>query len=159
MLTMRLICIGKLKEHYWQEACREYQKRLGAFCRLELIELNEYKLPSSPSESQITKCIEEEGREILAKLRSGYHIALCIEGKELSSEQLAEKFSALALNGVSEIDLIIGGSYGLSKEVKVKADQKLSMSPMTFPHQMARVMLLEQVYRAFQINANGKYHK
>ncbi len=159
MLTINLIYIGKLKERYWQEACGEYQKRLKAFCKLQMIELPEYKLPSAPSDSQIAKCIEEEGKESISRTKSGYRIAMCIEGKPVASEQLARKISELSLSGVSEISFVIGGSYGLSQEVKKQADWKLSMSPMTFPHQLARVMLLEQIYRAFQINHNGKYHK
>lgn len=159
MLTINLIHIGKLKERYWQDACAEYQKRLKAFCKLQMIELPEYKLPSEPSDSQIVKCIEEEGKEIMGRVKSGYQIAMCIEGKNVTSEQLARKISEISLNGVSEISFVIGGSYGLSQQVKDRADWKLSMSLMTFPHQLARVMLLEQIYRAFQINCNGKYHK
>lgn len=159
MLTVNLICIGKLKERYWREACAEYQKRLGAFCRLNLLELNEYKLPASPSDSQIARCIEEEGREILSRLGGGKVVALCIEGKELSSPELSQMLEQAALAGESTVNFVIGGSYGLSDEVKRRAGVRLSMSPMTFPHQLARVMLLEQVYRAFQISANGKYHK
>ncbi len=161
MLTVNVICIGKLKEKYLQMACEEYGKRLKGFCKLNIIELPEYKLPSEPSQSQIDKGILEEGKEILNKLRTGssYQIPLCIEGKLYSSEQLAEQLSHIALMGKSEVNFIIGGSFGLSPEVKQKADCKLSMSPMTFPHQLARVMILEQIYRAFQINQNGKYHK
>lgn len=161
MLSINIICIGKLKEKYLQMACDEYIKRLGAFCKIKVVELNEYKVPSNPSQSHIDKCIVSEGEMILSKInnQSSYNIAMCIEGKMLSSEKLAEKFNEISLNGKSEINLIIGGSFGLSDDVKKKSDFKLSMSPMTFPHQLARVMLLEQVYRAFQINNNGKYHK
>ncbi len=161
MLTVNVICIGKLKEKYLRLACEEYQKRLSGFCKLNILELPEYKLPAEPSQSQIDKGIFEEGKSILEKLRPGvsYQIPLCIEGKLLSSEQLAKRLSEIALNGKSEVNFIIGGSFGLSPEVKQKADLKLSMSPMTFPHQLARVMILEQIYRAFQINQNGKYHK
>jgi len=158
MITINIICIGKLKEAYLRDAQAEYIKRLGAFCKFNLIELQESKLPNEPSDSQIAKCIEIEGQSILAKLK-GYVMPMCIEGKNLSSEELAEKISFISLNGTSEISFVIGGSYGLSDEIKNKADFKLSMSKMTFPHQLARVMLLEQVYRSFQINANGKYHK
>lgn len=160
MLSVNIICIGKLKEKYLQMACDEYIKRLGAFCKIKIIELNEYKVPSNPSQSHIDKCILSEGELILSKINSSsYNITMCIEGKMLSSENLAEKFNDISLNGKSEVNLIIGGSFGLSDEVKQKSNFKLSMSPMTFPHQLARVMLLEQVYRAFQINNNGKYHK
>ena len=159
MLTVNLICIGKLKERYWREACAEYQKRLGAFCRLNVLELSEYRLPADPSDSQIARCIEEEGKAILNRLPGGRAAALCIEGKELSSPELAGLLEQTALHGESAVSFIIGGSYGLSEPVKRRAELRLSMSPMTFPHQLARVMLLEQIYRAFQINANGKYHK
>ncbi|MGI5957982.1 MAG: 23S rRNA (pseudouridine(1915)-N(3))-methyltransferase RlmH [Massiliimalia sp.] len=161
MLTVNIVCIGKLKENYLRMACAEYEKRLGAFCKLNLVELPEYKVPSNPSQAQIEKAIEEEGKSILSHCRLGscFMIPMCIEGKLLSSEQLAEKLDQIPLSGISEVNFIIGGSFGLSKEVKSAAQLKLSMSPMTFPHQLARVMLLEQIYRAFQINSNGKYHK
>jgi 23S rRNA (pseudouridine1915-N3)-methyltransferase len=158
MLTVNIICIGKLKEAYLRDAQAEYLKRLGAFCKLNIIELNESKLPNDPSDALIQKGMEIEAQAILSKLK-GYIIPLCIEGKILSSEELASKMSDVSLNGTSDISFVIGGSFGLSDEVKQKADFKLSMSKMTFPHQLARVMLLEQVYRGFQINANGKYHK
>lgn len=158
MLTVNIICIGKLKEAYLRDAQAEYQKRLGAFCKLNIIELNESKLPNDPNEAQIQKGMDIEAQSILAKLK-GYIVPLCIEGKILSSEELASKLNEVSLNGTSEISFIIGGSFGLSNEVKQKADFKLSMSKMTFPHQLTRVMLLEQIYRGFQINSNGKYHK
>ncbi|WMJ24014.1 23S rRNA (pseudouridine(1915)-N(3))-methyltransferase RlmH [Paludicola sp. MB14-C6] len=158
MLTINIICIGKLKESYLRDAQAEYQKRLGAFCKLNIIELNESKLPNDPSDAQIQKGMEIESQAILSKLK-GYIVPMCIEGKILSSEDLATKMNEVSLNGTSEISFVIGGSFGLSNEVKQKADFKLSMSKMTFPHQLARIMLLEQVYRGFQINSNGKYHK
>lgn len=159
MLTIQIVCIGKLKEDYWIQACREYQKRLGAYCRIELTELSEYRLPSHPSDSQIRIGLEKEGTDLLARSKGGYRVALCIEGKMLDSAELSEKIESVALGGQSAISFLIGGSYGLSDEVKRVSDFKLSMSPMTFPHQMARVMILEQIYRAFQIQSNGKYHK
>lgn len=158
MISIRLICIGKLKEDYLRAAQAEYQKRLSAFCRLEVIELSEYKLPSEPAEAEILKGMEKEGADILSKAR-GIIIPLCIEGKQLSSPELSKRLSDFALEGSSEISFIIGGSNGLCDEVKKAADLSLSMSKMTFPHQLARVMLLEQVYRAFQISSGGKYHK
>lgn len=119
MLTVNLICIGKLKEAYLRQACAEYEKRLGPFCRLNLVELSEYKLPSNPSQSQIDRAVEEEGKEILSHCRQGsYLIPMCIEGKLLSSEQLAQKLAQIPLNGVSEVNFIIGGSFGLSQAVK-----------------------------------------
>lgn len=158
MLTVNLICIGKLKEKYLRDAQAEYIKRLVSFCRLNLIELPESKLSNNPSPADISKCIEIEGQSILQKAK-GYLIPMCIEGKAMSSEDLAKRIEAISLNGTSEISFIIGGSYGLSDTIKKAGDFKLSMSPMTFPHQLARVMLLEQIYRGFQINSNGKYHK
>lgn len=158
MLTVKLICIGKLKESYLRDAQAEYQKRLGAFCKIEVTELAEYRLPDNPSDAQIEKGLTEEGKAILAKA-SGTLIPMCIEGKMLSSTQLADRIAKIALEGESTLSFIIGGSFGLSDEVKSRGSLKLSMSPMTFPHQLARVMLLEQIYRAFQINVGGKYHK
>ncbi|MEG0692348.1 MAG: 23S rRNA (pseudouridine(1915)-N(3))-methyltransferase RlmH [Oscillospiraceae bacterium] len=158
MLTITIICIGKLKEDYLRLAVAEYTKRLSAFCKLNLIELAEYKLPNEPSDAQIAKCILVEGESILAKLK-GAVLPMCIEGKQLSSEELSAKIEEIALAGTSDISFVIGGSYGLSDEIKSMGNFKLSMSKMTFPHQLARVMLLEQVYRAFQISNNGKYHK
>ncbi len=161
MLTVQIICVGKLKEGYLQQASAEYQKRLGAFCRLQIVELPEYKLPQNPSAAQIQKGIEQEGQSILHAMQKSqaFQIPLCIEGKERSSEQLAQLLSQAALEGNSTVNFIIGGSYGLADAVKAQGNVRLSMSPMTFPHQLARIMLLEQIYRAFQINAGGKYHK
>lgn len=160
MLNITLIYVGKLKEKYLKDACQEYSKRLGSFCKLNLVEINEYKLPDNPSSSEIEKCIEKEGEAIIAKIpKSSYVFTLCIEGKLISSEELAEKFLEIANNSVSSVVFIIGGSYGLSKQVKATSDFKLSMSKMTFPHQLARVMVLEQIYRAMGINSNSKYHK
>ena len=160
MLTVNIICIGKLKETYWREACAEYQKRLSAFCRLQIIELSEVRTPAEPSAAQIAQVIEREGEQILAKLPSaGVVVPLCIEGKELSSEALSEFLQQAPLRGKSEVSFLIGGSYGLSDAAKAQGEIRLSMSRMTFPHQLARVMLLEQLYRAFQIAGHGKYHK
>lgn len=160
MLTVTLICIGKLKEKYLRDACAEYQKRLGGFCKLNIVELGEYKLSDNPSESEIKRCIEKEGASILAKLpKDSFVVPLCIEGKQYSSPAFAREMEKISLSGQSGITFVIGGSYGLSDEVKTMGKIKLSLSEMTFPHQLARVMLLEQVYRCFQINSNGKYHK
>lgn len=160
MFNVTLIYVGKLKEKYLQDACKEYSKRLGSFCKLHLVEVNEYKLPDNPSASEIEKCIEKEGEAILAKIpKSSFVFTLCIEGKLLSSEELAQKFTDIANNSISNVVFIIGGSYGLSKQIKAVSQHKLSMSRMTFPHQLARVMVLEQIYRAMGINANSKYHK
>ncbi len=160
MLSVNIICVGKLKEQYWRDACAEYSKRLGAFCRFEIIEVDETKLPKSYSDADIRKVIDTEGERILEKCQNGsFVVSMCIEGKELSSVQLASKLEDIALSGKSRVNFIIGGSYGLSDAVKSRSDLRLSMSPMTFPHQLARVMLCEQIYRAFSINADTKYHK
>ena len=160
MMSIQLICVGKLKERYLVDACKEYCKRLGSFCRLTIWEVDEERLPDTPSDAQIQAALSLEGRRILERAhRTSLAVALCIEGKLLSSNQLAEKLQDFTVNGKSSLSFIIGGSYGLSSEVKKSCALQLSMSPMTFPHQLARVMLLEQIYRAFQINCNGKYHK
>lgn len=158
MMSVRILCVGKLKEDWLRSAQAEYSKRLGAFCRLEVVEVPEYRLPDDPSPAQIQKGLEEEGRALLAKA-AGTRIALCIEGKELSSPALAEWIFRANTRGESEFSIFIGGSFGLSDAVKQSAALRLSMSPMTFPHQLARILLLEQLYRACSINANGKYHK
>ena len=157
MLNITLLCVGKLKEAYWREACAEYEKRLGAFCRFRLVEVAEERLPDNPSAAQIAATVEAEGKRLLEQLpKDGAVIPLCIEGKELDSPALAAR---MAVEGTSHIAFVIGGSWGLSEAVKSRAVLRLSMSPMTFPHQLARVMVLEQVYRAFQIASGGKYHK
>ena len=159
MQDVRIICVGKLKEQYWRDACAEYSKRLSAYCRFSIIEIDEHRLPDNPSGAQIEAGLNAEGKNILSKCPNGCDIiAMCIEGKTHSSEQLAvlAERSAISSRGMC---FIIGGSFGLSDEVKAKAKVKLSMSPMTFPHQLARVMLCEQIYRAFCINNGSKYHK
>jgi 23S rRNA (pseudouridine1915-N3)-methyltransferase len=159
MLHVTILAVGGLKEKYWADATAEYTKRLAAFCKLEIVELPEYRLPQNPSPAEIAKCVQEEGKRILEKTPPhSYRIALCIEGGEISSEALAAKLRELS-NTHSHIVWIIGGSHGLVDEVKKQADLRLSMSPMTFPHQLARVMLLEQIYRGFSIAGGGKYHK
>ena len=160
MLNVTLIAVGKLKERYLTDACAEYEKRLGAYCRLRVVEVDEHRLPQNPSEAQIRAGIEAEGREILSRIPAGsYLIPLCIEGKQLTSEEFSQTLDRAAVDGKSSIVLLIGGSYGLWEELKKKGDLRLSMSPMTFPHHLARVMLLEQLYRAYQIDAGTRYHK
>ena len=161
MLKINVSCIGKIKEKYFTDAIAEYAKRLTAFCRFNIIELAEERIKSNtPNAAQIDEVISAEGRRILQKTSpSDYVIALCIEGKLVSSEELAGVLDSAAVSGKSTIDFIIGGSYGLSADVKKRADLRLSMSRMTFPHQMARVILSEQIYRAFEISSGGKYHK
>ena len=160
MQHVTVLCVGKLKESYWRDAVAEYAKRLSAFCRFTVIEVDEERLPDAPSAAQIARTLEEEGKRLLSRIpRDALTVALCIEGKTVSSEMLSARLSSWALDGKSHIVFVIGGSFGLSDEVKNAAALRLSMSPMTFPHQLARVMLLEQIYRAFQIASGGKYHK
>lgn len=160
MLNIAVLCVGKLKESFYISAVQEYEKRLKGYCKLTLLELPEEKLPNAPSQAQINAALEKEAQAIFSKLpKRATLVALCIEGKELSSEQLAQKFQQWAISGVSAIALVIGSSYGLHPSVKQQAALRLSMSPMTFPHHLARVMLLEQVYRAFKINEGSLYHK
>ena len=160
MLSVNIICIGKIKEKYWTDAINEYKKRLSAFCRFNIIELDEEKVFQNPNASQINTILNAEGKRIINALTKGsYVITMCIEGKLLSSTELADKMLDISICGKSTVDFVIGGSWGLSDEVKAKSDFKLSMSRMTFPHQMARVVLCEQIYRAFEIQNNGKYHK
>lgn len=160
MQTVTILCVGKLKEKFYFDACAEYQKRLTRFCRLNLIELPEQRLPDAPSPAEIAAALEREADAIMEKLpRGGAVVALCVEGRGLSSEKLAETMANYAARGVSQLTFLIGGSFGMAERVKDAADLRLSMSQMTFPHHLARVMLLEQVYRAYQIQAGTKYHK
>ena len=160
MLSVKLICVGKLGEKFWADAVREYEKRLSAYCKLEIAELPEQRLPQTPSAGEIAAALAKESAAIRAKIPQGASvIALCVEGKTLSSEAFADKLGTMAAHGVSRLCLLIGGSCGLDEALKQDAALRLSMSPMTFPHHLARVMLLEQLYRALNILAGGKYHK
>lgn len=159
-MNLTLICTGKLKEDYLRSACAEYAKRLQGFCSFRPEELEAEKLPEEPSEAEIGAALEKEGKRILGKIpRNAYTVALCIEGKQLSSNELAQTLERIPNDGFGAAAFIIGSSYGLSDKVKEAAQLKLSMSKMTFPHQLARVMLLEQIYRAYTIINNRKYHK
>lgn len=158
-MDIDIICIGKLKEAYWREACAEYLKRLGAYCTPRVTELPEVRQSGSgrAAEEEVRLA---EGRRILSRITgSMYVVTLEIKGRRLSSEGLAERISELGLAGRSEIAFVIGGSLGLSAEVSARADCKLSFSDMTFPHQMMRVILLEQIYRSFKISRGESYHK
>ena len=160
MQKITLLCVGKLKEAFYRDAAAEYEKRLGRHCKLELVEIPEQRLPDDPSPAEIEQALAREAAAISEKIPKGsLLIALCIEGKELTSPQLAQKMEALAANGASSLCFLIGGSFGLHPSVKEKAALKLSMSPMTFPHHLARIMLLEQIYRAYQILEGTRYHK
>lgn len=157
-MTINLIVIGKLKEDYLRNACAEYIKRLARYCTFELHELEECRLSENPSEKEILAALKKEGEQI-RRFARGFIIPLCIEGKQLTSPQLSEKISGAALAGNSTVTFIIGSSFGLDQDIKNMGNLRLSMSAMTFPHQLARVMILEQIYRAFQISTGGKYHK
>ena len=152
-MNINFIAIGKLKERYFREACDEYLKRLSAFARVSEFQPTAEDLPQSPSPAQIRQALDKEGKKIQSVIKGGFTVALCVEGKQITAKQLAEKFESLANSGVSAVNFIIGSSYGLSEDVR------LSMSEMTFPHSLARVMLFEQVYRAFTIMNNSKYDK
>ena len=161
MIKIDIVSVGKLKEKFLQEASNEYIKRLQSFCKINIIEVAEYKCCNNPSQSQIEKAIVEEGKYILKKIDpKSFKISLCIEGQLESSKELSDKFLKLtAINGKSHFTFIIGGSYGLSEQIKQHSDFKLSMSPLTFPHQLSRIILLEQIYRVFTIQAGKIYHK
>ena len=159
MLNIRVICVGKSKEKYWDAACAEYLKRLRAYCSPEVIEVKEARLPANASAADERNVIEAEGRDILNKVGSGdYVIALDIQGREMGSPEIARRIAEISFDN-SRICFIIGGSLGLSDEVKKRADLRLSFGKITLPHQLARVVLLEQIYRAFKINAGETYHK
>ena len=163
-MNIDIICIGKLKEKYWTLACEEYEKRLGRFGKTSVWELPESRLADNASPAQEQAVKDAEGKAILAKIESlgrqqAFVFALDPRGKEMRSEDFAEKLSQIALNGKSRVCFVIGGSLGLSEDVRKAADSLLSFSAMTFPHQLFRVMLLEQIYRACKINAGEKYHK
>lgn len=159
-MNINVVCIGKLKEKYWSDAISEYSKRLSRYCSLQIKELKEDRLHDNASAAEEQAVKVNEGKSILKALSdNSYVIALDVKGKQLSSEALADKIEGLAVDGRSNIDFIIGGSLGLSEEVLKRADFRLSFSPMTFPHQMMRVILLEQIYRSFKIIKNETYHK
>lgn len=159
-MKINIICVGKLKEKYFKDAIDEYSKRLKRFCTLSIIELPDEKIPDNASDAEEKKILQTEGEKILKHIMpDDYVFSLCVEGKGMSSEKLASKMSELMLNRKSTVDFVIGGSLGLDHSVKNRSDFRLSFSEMTFPHQLMRVILCEQIYRAFKINNNEKYHK
>lgn len=160
MLSITLVCVGKMRETYYISAFAEYAKRLGAYCRFELAELPEQRLQERPSQKEIRAALEKEAQAIRARIPKGAAvIAMCVEGKLLSSEALARQLAGYAAGGTSKVCFLVGGSFGLDEGLKREASLRLSMSPMTFPHHLARVMLAEQIYRACTINAGTQYHK
>lgn len=159
MLNVKFITLGTLKEGYLRDAAAEYEKRLGGFCRFTTVQLKEERLSDQPSESEIKNALERESAKIFAEIPSrAYVIAMCVEGKQCSSEELADKLEEISARS-SDICFIIGSSFGLADMVKQRADMRLSVSKLTFPHQLMRVILLESVYRAFNIQKGTKYHK
>lgn len=160
MIHLQILAVGTLKERWMREGCAEYLKRIGLWSKISVTELEEFRLPKEPSAAQIALGIEREGGRILERLPKNSRVAaLCIEGKQMGSDELARYFEKCAGDGAGTISFIIGGSHGLSQPVKNRADLQLSMSRMTFPHQLARLMLCEQIYRALSITAGAKYHK
>lgn len=157
-MNLNFIAMGRLKKGWYSDACAEYIKRLGAYARVTVREPEPVALPQDPRAAQITQALEKEAR-VIRESASGFSVAMCVEGKQLSSERLAAKLEELGNNGISCVSFIIGSSFGLSEGLKAECGLRLSMSEMTFPHELARVMLLEQVYRAFSIINNSKYHK
>lgn len=160
MQRVSIICVGKLKEKFYTDAAAEYLKRLQRHCKAEIIELPESRLAEDPSPAEIQKALAAEAALIREKLpRGGAVVAMCIEGKTCSSEELSARLTDFGVAGKTQVSFLIGGSFGLDAELKKSADWRLSMSPMTFPHHMARIMLLEQIYRAYQIAEGTRYHK
>lgn len=160
MQRVTVLCVGKLKEKFYIDAAAEYVKRLQRHCKLELIELPEQRLPDEPSPAEMQKALRTEGDAIRERLpKGGAVIALCIEGRPCSSQELSCRMAEFGVQGKTQLTFLIGGSVGLDEDLKRQADWRLSMSPMTFPHHMARIMLLEQIYRAYQIAGGTKYHK
>lgn len=159
-MNVQLIVLGKLKEKYMKDFSEEYEKRLGAYCKLTVTELEPVRLPDNPSEKEIENALKKEASSIKSKmLPNAFVFSMCIEGKMLSSEELSRKIENIGVSGQNNIVFIIGSSFGLAEEIKKNSDIRLSMSTMTFPHKLARIMLLEQIYRAFSISHGGKYHK
>ena len=160
MLNIKFICVGKLRERFYIDAFNEYARRLSAYCKFECAELNETKLGDKPSDKEIENALVRESADIEKAIpKDAYVIAMCVGAKQLKSEELAQKINSLALSGRGNICFIIGGSFGMAASVKQRADMRLGMSEMTFPHHLARVMLTEQIYRSFKIIEGSRYHK
>ena len=160
MLAVKLICVGKLRERFYADAMAEYAKRLGAYCRFEVTELAEERLPEAPSPAQIVAALDREAVEILKNIpKDAYVVAMCVEGRQIPSEEMAELIMERERSGRPKLCFVIGGSFGLAEGIKKHADLRLSMSKMTFPHHLARVMLAEQIYRGFKIKEGSRYHK
>lgn len=159
-MNIHIVCVGKCRERFWKEAVSEYSKRLSRFCKLTVTELADEKIPDNAGSAAEAAVLEKEGERILSALRPNeFVVTLCVEGRQKDSVQFAEFVRESALAGKSNLAFVIGGSLGLAEAVKQRSGLRLSFSEMTFPHQMMRVILLEQLYRAFKINANETYHK
>ncbi len=159
MLTVKITALGKLKEEYLKSACAEYEKRLRRFSTFSIKELKEREVYEEANAAYIESALSKEAEDISSEMKGFYNIALCVEGKQMTSEEFAGFLSSTCALGTSRVNFIIGSSFGLSPQIKDKVDYKLSFSKMTFPHQLMRVILLEQLYRAFKINENESYHK
>lgn len=160
MMNIHLIVLGKLKEKYMKDFSAEYEKRLSGYCKLTVTELEPVKLSDNPSEQEIKNALDKETQMIKGKIpKNSFVFSMCIEGRQMSSGELSKKLEDIGLSGKNNITFIIGSSFGLSDEIKQLSDFKFSMSKMTFPHKLARIMLTEQVHRALSITNNGKYHK
>lgn len=160
MLNVRIITVGKMREKFYIEAFNEYVKRMQAYAKLECIELTEQRLSDNPSDKEIGEALKKEASDILKNVpNDAYLVAMCVEGKQMPSEGMGKLIAERENSGKPKLCFVVGGSFGLSPEVKQRADMRLSMSQMTFPHHLARVMLIEQIYRGFKINEGSRYHK
>ena len=159
-MTVKIVCAGKIKDAFYRDACEEYGKRLSRYCTVEIAQVQDESTPDAPSPGERNRILQKEGERLLSRIRENeYVVALCIDGKEMDSPAFAARIDELAGRGRSALTFVIGGSLGLSQEVLTRADEKLSLSRMTMPHRLCRVVLLEQIYRAFKINAQEPYHK
>lgn len=159
-MKITILCVGKVKESFYRDAIEEFKKRLSRYCKLEIIEVADEKTPEQASDTEVKQIKEKEGERLLKNMKEdAYIVCLCIDGKQPDSEGLSEKIEKLGIGGISHICFVIGGSLGLADEVVARADEKLSFSRMTFPHQLMRVILLEQIYRAYRIMNHEPYHK
>ncbi len=159
-MNINIIAVGKIKEKYLKDAIEEYAKRLSRFCKLTIFEVSDEAMSDKPSDSEKTQILQKEGEKILSAIKNtDVLVSLCVEGKQITSEEFADFFANECVMGANTFTLIIGGSLGLSEEIKQKSKLRLSFSKMTFPHQLMRAIVLEQIYRAFKINANESYHK
>ena len=160
MLSVKFVCVGKMRERFYIEAFEEYRKRLGAYCNFDCVEIAEQRLPDKPSQADIEAALQREAREIEKQIPAeAYVVALCVEGQEIPSEKMAELIQQRENSGKPKLCFLIGGSYGMADCTKNRAEYRLSMSKMTFPHHLARVMLAEQLYRGYKIREGSRYHK